>query len=489
MPDSNNTLPKVALRIGAREFTEGSGGTYSHINPATGKVQAAIPMAGKREMDEAVEAAAEAFKAWRVWKPADRRDVMLRLGTLIEENATEFARLQARDVGSAVSLSVRGWSQAKAWNNYYAGWADKLDGHVSKSFERDGEFSCTQLQPYGVIGIINTWNGPLIGMGMKVSPAIAAGNTVVVKPSEMTPWTSDLYAQLVKKAGIPDGVVNMLPGGPEAGEALVSHPLVQKISFTGGPAVARKILETCARLLKPALLELGGKSANIVFPDANLDVVCPWSVSFSIGLLSGQGCSLPTRMLVHADIYNEVVERIVAAAKALKQGDPFDPEVTMGPVVNQTAVNRILSMIERARSEGHGRLVTGGKRRGGDLADGYFIEPTIFVDVDPKSPIAQEEVFGPVLVVSKFNTEEEAIAMANGTQYGLGGWLQTRDVQRLFRVAEQIRAGAIICNGAAPIQPNTPFGGVGLSGFGREGGRQGIDEFVRTKTIAIGKFA
>lgn len=489
MPDSKDLLPQVKLRIGDRELTEGSGGTWDHVNPATGKVQAQIPLAGKKEVDEAVKAAADAFEDWSRWKPADRRDVMFKLSDLIEANAEEFARLTARDVGSAVSLGIRGWSQAKAWNSYYAGWADKLNGSVTKSFKRDGELSYTQLEPYGVIGIINTWNGPVIGMGMKLSPAIAAGNTVVVKPSELTPFSSDLYAQLIAKAGIPAGVVNTLPGTGEAGDALVAHPLVKKISFTGGPVVARKILARCAELLKPAVLELGGKSANIVFPDANLDVVCPWSVNFSIGLLSGQGCSLPTRMLVHEDIYDEVVERIIIAAKSLKQGDPFDPEVTMGPVVNQAALDRILGLIETAEREGQGRLVTGGRRAGGDLAEGFFIEPTIFVDVDPYSTIAQSEIFGPVLVVSKFSTEEEAIKIANSTQYGLGGWLQTRDVQRLHRMAEQISAGSVMCNGASPIQPYTPFGGVDLSGYGREGGREGIDEFVRPKTIAIGTFS
>jgi aldehyde dehydrogenase (NAD+) len=488
LPDPNDTLPDAKIRIGERLLTEGSGGVYDHVNPATGKVQATIPLAGQKEVDEAADVAQKAFEEWSRWKPADRLEVLFKLSGLLEENAYELGRLTARDVGSAMSLASRGWSQAKAWNSYYAGWTDKIDGQVTKSFNRDGEFSYTQLEPYGVVGIINTWNGPVIGMGMKVSPAIAAGNTVLVKPSEMTPFSTQLYGDLVVEAGIPPGVVNILHGTGEAGEAIVKNRLVKKVSFTGGPTVARKILEGCARLIKPAVLELGGKSANIVFPDANLDVVCPWSVQFSIGLLSGQGCSLPTRMLVHEDVYDEVVERVVIEAQKLVQGDPFDPAVTMGPVVNQAALDRILGIIETARKEGSGRLLTGGNRLGGELADGYYIEPTVFADVDPGSSLAQEEIFGPVLAITKFSSEDEAASIANSTEYGLAAWLQTADASRVHRVAERLHAGSVWANGAAPIQPNTPFGGVGLSGYGKEGGRAGLDEFVRAKTIALGTF-
>ncbi|MDB5422086.1 MAG: aldehyde dehydrogenase, partial [Brevundimonas sp.] len=274
---TNANLPKVKLRIGSQELETGSGGFYDHINPATGKVQARVPLAGKAEMDAAVDAAAEAFKVWNGWKPGDRRDAMMRLALLIEQNGDEFARLAALDIGSALSLGMRGWAQAKDWTAYYAGWCDKLHGEVTSRATREGEFRYTFAEPYGVIGVIITWNGPLISLGMKVSPAIAAGNTLVVKPSEMNAHVADLYARLVKQAGIPDGVINMVPGGVEAGEALIAHPKVQKISFTGGPVTARKILGQCAEHLKPAVLELGGKSANLIFPDDDLDVAIPYA--------------------------------------------------------------------------------------------------------------------------------------------------------------------------------------------------------------------
>jgi acyl-CoA reductase-like NAD-dependent aldehyde dehydrogenase len=321
---------------------------------------------------------------------------------------------------------------------------------------------------------------------MKVVPAIAAGNTVVVKPSELTPYAAEHFMKLVREAGIPAGVVNMVPGGVDAGEALVSNPKVQKVSFTGGPSTARKILAGCAEQLKPAILELGGKSASLVFPDVDLNYVAAVAVYSSIVGLSGQGCAMPTRLLVHDKVYDTMIEKVSAVASSIRLGDPFDPATGAGPVVNEAAQTRILAMIQRAQSEGSGKLLAGGRKPGGDLAEGYYVEPTVFGEVDPASEIAQVEVFGPVLAVLRFSSEVEAVEIANSTNYGLASYLWTNDLRRVQRVSEDLQAGGVYVNGGYPLASGLPFGGLGVSGYGREGGREGIYEFTRTKSVAIG---
>ena len=474
------------LHIGSEVLSVGSGGVHQHINPATGEVDAEIPLAGTEEVDRAVRVAHDAFATWRKVKPAERRRLLLTLADLIEENAEEFGRRGTFDNGTPTSV-VGGLVQTSIeWTRYYAGWADKISGEVHSSAEVDGEFGYTLAQPYGVIGVIITWNGPLISLAMKIPAALAAGNTVVVKPSELTPFTGELFIELVRKAGIPDGVVNILPGAPAAGAALVEHPLVQKVTFTGGPDTARKILHSCAETMKPAVLELGGKSANIVFADADLDAACGHGTMLSIGALSGQGCALPTRMIVQDTIYDEVVARVVATAGFIAVGDPLDTGTVSGPVVNEAALHRILGVIDRAKADG-ARLVTGGSQLtlGGELAGGYYIEPTVFADVDPASELGQTEVFGPVLSIMKFSTEAEAIEIANSTPYGLSGYVQTNDIRRAIRVAEQLVTGEVLINGGTNLLVSRPFGGIGVSGIGKEGGRAGFEEFLRNKSVAI----
>ena len=475
----------VRLHIGGQGLSAGSGGVHRHLYPATGVVTAEIPLAGAAEADAAVAAASAAFEGWRATAPAQRREMLQRLATLIRENAAEFGKMGAIDNGTPAAFAAFGAHIAADWINYYAGWADRIEGRVNSTVTEKGELGYTLSEPYGVIGIIITWNGPLISLGMKVAPAIAAGNTVVVKPSEMTPYSGELFMKLVVEAGIPAGVINMIPGSVAAGEALVRHPLVEKVSFTGGPVTARKILAACAEAIKPAVLELGGKSANIIFDDADLDAACAFGVDGAIGMMSGQGCAFPTRMLVQQTIYDEVVERVLARAAHIKVGDPFLPETTSGPVINEAGMLRILGVIERAKQDGSGTLLMGGSRMGGDLADGYFIEPTVFGNVDPDSALAQEEVFGPVLAITPFKDEDEAVAIANNTRYGLSAYIQSRSLARTLRVAERLKSGVVLANGSQNIQPNRPFGGLGLSGFGREGGKEGLDEFIRVKTVGI----
>jgi aldehyde dehydrogenase (NAD+) len=479
----DRSRPAVHLRIGAERLPSGSGGVHGHVDPSTGQVDAEIPLAGAADIDLAVKTAHQAFDSWRRTPPAQRRRLLMRLADLIEENTEEFTRRGTFDNGTPVSVSAGFVPISAEWTRYYAGWADKLSGDVTASFT-DGEFGYTLPQPYGVIAVIITWNGPLISLAMKIPAALAAGNTVVVKPSELTPFCGELFADLVEQAEIPAGVVNILPGAPEAGAALVEHPMVSKVSFTGGPETARKILRGCAEQMKPAVLELGGKSANIVFTDADLDVACAHGTILPVATLSGQGCAFPTRMLVQRPIYDEAVARVTEIAKTITVGDPFDSATLSGPVISQAAVDRILGMIERAKADG-ARLVTGGGRLNGALAGGYYIEPTVFADVDPHSQLAQQEVFGPILAITPFDTEDEAVTIANGTRYGLSAYVQTNDLRRAHRVAEALVSGEVLINGAANLAVHRPFGGIGLSGFGKEGGRHGIEEFLRVKSVGI----
>jgi aldehyde dehydrogenase (NAD+) len=477
--------PRSYLRIGHDDITTGSGGTHAHLHPVTGDVQATIPLAGRVEIDQAVSRAAAAFDEWRAWKPEARRDVLTKLGLLMRDNIDEFARLAALDNGVPLAHGRSMATRAAEWALYYAGWADKLDGQQLATFGTRDMFSYTMPEPYGIIGVIVTWNGPLLSLGMKAVPALAAGNCVVIKPAELTPFVPDHWAKLAREAGIPDGVLSVVAGTPEAGEALVADPRVGKITFTGGPIAARKILKVCAESFKPAVLELGGKSPSIVFPDVDVESVAERAIANTMGIMAGQGCSLPTRLILHADIHDRVVERVVEIAKGYKVGDPFDPSVKVGPIINKAGCDRIMGMLDRLREAGSGRILLGGNRCGGALEGKNFIEPTIVVDVDPDCEIAQTEVFGPVLCIFKFSTEQEAVALANNTAYGLAAHVQTNDLKRAHRVAEKIAAGGVYINGALSIPHFAPFGGIGLSGYGREGGRVGIDEFLRYKTVSI----
>lgn len=484
MPTISRDLPAVQLQIGDQFVNKGSAGEHEHINPVNGKVQATVPLAGKVEVDQAVRAAKDAFSVWRNTHPRERSAMLKRLASLLAKNADEFVRLSSIENGTSIKSAYVMPLLAEAWTSYYAGWADKIDGQVTSSMPTD-QLAYTLPEPYGVIGIIITWNGPLISLGMKVAPALAAGNTVVIKPSEMTPFAAGLFGKLVLEAGIPPGVVNILPGAVEAGEALVTHPDVKKISFTGGPISARKIQIASAETLKPLVFELGGKSASIVFPDADLNRVVEQAVTFSIGMMSGQGCAFPTRLLVHREVYDDVVARVVERVKGLVTGDPLDPSVDVGPVVNEAACDRIMAMIERAKKSKECRLMIGGERLGGEFSKGFYITPTVFSDVQPDSELAQQEIFGPILCITPFEDEASAIAIANSTEYGLAAYIQTANVGRAMRMASELRAGNVYVNGAMPIQPVSPFGGEGLSGHGREGGRAGLDEFLRLKTVAV----
>ncbi|WP_337110450.1 aldehyde dehydrogenase family protein [Prescottella equi] len=478
-------LPKPRLIIGGADLTEGSEGIFNHINPATGRQQAAVPLGGAQEVERAIASAQSAFRSsWGPMRPRDRRRLLGKFSELLFEHREEFELIQTLEMGLTATNSVNHTNIALDWTAYYSGWADKLEGLVVSAYSPDEEFGYTIPEPYGVIGHIITWNAPFMSLGMKVAPSLAAGNCVVIKPAEFTPFTSLLFADLAREAGIPEGVINVVPGTGAAGEALVSHPRVGKISFTGGPQTATRIMTTAAQTLKPVLFELGGKSANLLFADSDLDKAIGYSSLFAMSGC-GQGCALPTRLLVEDIIYDEVIEKVLAHVEEIKVGDPLDTDTYHGPLVNEAAQERVANMIERAVEQGAGALRTGGSKIAGP---GFFVEPTVFTDVDIDSELAQKEVFGPVLAVSKFSSEEEAVRFANATEYGLSAYIQSRDVDRVKRLVPQLNAGTVFVNkGPTPVsQPGRPFGGIGLSGFGREGGKAGIDEFIMTKGVGIG---
>ena len=477
-------FPRNELLVGPKWIGETSAGWLDHTNPATGKVQRTFPIAGPGEIHQAVVAARQALPMWRAWPADQRRDLLLRIGALLKEHAAELSMLATIENGMPLLTSMMVNALGTEYFHYYAGWTEKLQGEVVPTYPGNS-LDYTRLEPFGVIAVIIPWNGPLAFIGLKVAPALAAGNCVVLKPSELAPFTSLRFAELCQQAGLPPGVLSVVPGGPDAGDALVRHPEVGKVSFTGGIPTARKVMAAAADNLTPVVLELGGKSANIVFADADLSAAVPMSAWAGTVMGSGQGCFLPTRLLVEDAIYSEVEERVVEFAANVVVGDPLDSATQMGPVVSADSCNRIQSVIEEAVSVRSGRLLTGGKRLEGELADGYFLPPTVFGDVDNSSALARHEIFGPVLSLVRFTDERHAIALANDSIYGLAGYVWTNDMKRGHRVAAQLEAGTVGINGMIALSPSAPFGGTKASGFGREGGRAGIIELMQTKNICV----
>jgi aldehyde dehydrogenase (NAD+) len=477
-------LGDAALYIGDTRLTTASGGVHHHVNPATGLAQADVPLAGPSEIADAVAAARDAFEVWRRWRVDERRDALMRLAALVLRDASTIGSVLALEAGVPAAVGGGLPKRAADYLAYYAGWADKLEGSTVPIFP-ERAFDYTLVEPLGVIGIISTWNGGISSICRKAGPALAVGNTVVVKPMELAPFSVMRFAELALEAGIPPGVVNVVPGDGAAGQALCEHPGVDKLSFTGGIDTARRIMAAALTNITPVVLELGGKSGNIVFPDADLAAAGTFSGAVCMGM-AGQGCVFPTRLIVHEDVHDQILERVLATAGGLPLGDPLDTSTVVGPVINEGHRDRIMGMIDAARAEGSGEVVLGGERAGGELADGFFIRPTVIDRVDSGATIAQEEVFGPVLSVMTFSDEEEAIALANDTRYGLAGYVHTNDLRRAHRVAAALDAGYVSLSSFAALPASAPFGGFGRSGIGKEGGREGLLEFTRTKNVYLG---
>jgi aldehyde dehydrogenase (NAD+) len=471
-------------RIEGRLRKEASGGVHRHVNPSTGEVQADLVLAGPAEVEEAVRVARKMAPVWRAVPANEKVKILNRWVDLLDAHGDELALITARECGTPARLG-QGSGFAGLWIRYFAGWCDKIEGQVVHSTLFPG-FNYVLSEPYGVIAAVLTWNGPVPSLGMKVAPALAAGNSVVVKTAEFASFGALRACELAEEAGLPPGVLNVLPGGPSVGAALVGHRDVDKISFTGGGATAKRVMAAAADTLRPMALELGGKSANIIFSDARLDTVLPSSLLGSIVVASGQGCVNPTRVLVHKSRYEEVLAGMTEIVKKLRIGNALDAGVDVGPVIGEAACNRIQGVIAQARESKSGKLVIGGERCGSDLARGFFIAPTIFGDVDHASDLAQEEIFGPVLALTRFDDDEEAVAMANDNRYGLGAYLHTQDIERAHRAARDLRVGCVYVNSGYPnLTPTAPFGGTRDSGFGREGGRAGLEEFLHPKSVFI----
>jgi aldehyde dehydrogenase (NAD+) len=468
------TVSREDLLVGGRWRPARSARYFETVNPSTEEVIAEVAEAGAADIDAAVAAARAALNGeWGRMRAAERGRILLQLADLIRADQDALVELESLDSGKPISAIRRQDLPAVLDTlTYYAGWADKINGQMIPA--RPDALTYTVREPVGVVGAIIPWNFPLmIGM-WKLAPALACGCTVVLKPAELTPLTALRIGELALEAGMPPGVLNVVPGfGKTAGAALVDHPDVDKITFTGSPAVGRQILRAAAGNLKRVTLELGGKSANIVFPDADLDAAVKAAAS-GIFFNSGQVCSAGSRILAHAQIYDEVVERLVARAQAIRVGDPRDPGTSMGPLVSAVQMKRVLDYIEIGKREG-ARLATGGTRVGDT---GYFVSPTVFADVEHEMRISQEEIFGPVASVIRFTDEEDAIRLANGTPYSLAAGVWSADIARVHRMVKRVKAGTVWVNTFGPTDVRLPWGGNRDSGFGREHGDVAIENFT-----------
>lgn len=480
-------LPPGKLLIGGQWRESLSGKRFATVNPATAEEICEIAEADAADIDLAVKAAREAFKKgpWRRMSAAERGKLLNRLAALMENHQEELGILEALDNGKPyfvakavdVPLSI-------ACFRYFAGWADKIQG---KTIPIAGDYFCyTRREPVGVVGQIIPWNFPLLMLAWKLAPALAAGNTVVMKPAEQTPLTALRVAELITEAGFPDGVVNMVPGyGPTAGAAIARHMDIDKIAFTGSTEVGRGIMEAAARSnLKRVTLELGGKNPNIVFADADLDAAVE-GAHFALFFNQGQSCCAGSRTFVDEKIYDEFVERSAARAKKRRVGDPFSPRTEQGPLIDSRQLDKVLSYIESGNREG-ARLVAGGNRRDEPgLYPGYFLAPTVFADVSDEMTIAQEEIFGPVMSIMKFKTPEEVAERANRTVYGLTAAVWTRDIGKANAIANSVRAGTVWVNCYNVLDAAAPFGGYGESGIGRELGEYGLEQYTEVKTVTV----
>ncbi|TRW47682.1 aldehyde dehydrogenase [Georgenia yuyongxinii] len=468
------------MLLGEEWDSAGEAGQFDLIDPATGQVAAKVPMAGRDQVDRAVAAAAAARRMWRSVRPNKRRDMLLRLADLVIAHRDAFATVLAVEQGLPDAAVLA--RHCAEWIKYYAGWSEKVHGRVNPSYPVDA-LTYSLREPYGVVAVITPFNESLAALGMKVAPALAAGNCVVIKPPEQTPLQTVLFARLCLEAGIPPGVVNVVTGGPDAGEALVRHPDVRKVTFTGGLRSAQAILRSAADSITPVVSELGGKSANIVFGDGDWKAGAALSAMNACVNMAGQGCIFPTRLLVEESVHDAVVEEVARLLSDVRLGDPAAEGTQMGPVISEAAANRIMGVIDRARGES--TLVAGGARADGELANGWFIEPTVFDSVHPESELATTEVFGPVLAITAFRSTEEALELANGPDVGLAAYVFTDDLRRAHRMARALEAGSVGINGMSTVPPTFPFGGYKGSGYGREGGEEGLLEFLQTKTVHV----
>lgn len=471
---------KITNFIGGEFVTPASGSYIDDYEPATGKVIAEIPDSDARDVDAAVSAARKAFISWSRTPAADRSKLLLRLADLIEQNLEELARLESRDNGKTVALARRLDIPRAAANFRFFATAilhQSTDAHTTDAVA----LNYTLRQPLGVAGLISPWNLPLYLLSWKIAPAIATGNTCVAKPSELTPLTANRLAELAVKAGIPPGVINIVHGhGAKAGEAITTHPHVPAISFTGGTVTGARVAASAAPLFKKLSLELGGKNPNVIFADADLEQAVTTSIQSSFAN-QGEICLCGSRIFVERSAYAQFVEKFVAAVKRLRIGDPSDDSTDVGALISEAHLQKVAGYIDLARREG-GTIETGGNRIN---RPGWFLEPAVITGLGCECRVLQEEIFGPVVTITPFDTEDEAIAFANSTRYGLSATLWTRDLQRAHRVAAAIDAGTVWINCWMLRDLRVPFGGMRESGVGREGGFESLNFFTEAKNVCV----
>ncbi len=460
------------------------GKTFDTVNPATGEVLTQIVDASATDVDHAVDAARRAFEGkngpWRKMPASERGRLIWRLADLVEQHIDELAELETLDNGKPIFESRHvDMPMVIDVLRYYAGWATKIHGETVNTF--DSAFTYTLREPVGVVGLIIPWNFPLLLASWKLGPALACGNTIVLKPAEQTPLTTLRLGELAIEAGIPAGVLNIVTGGPETGKAIVRHSGIDKIAFTGSTAVGKEIVRSAADTLKRVTLELGGKSPNIVFADSDIDSAVKGAIN---GIFYGKGevCNAGSRLFVESKVQDEFLDKLVGRAKNMLPGDPLDPKTRMGAIVSQEQMHTVLGYIEAGKAEG-AKLIAGGSRVSVDGGKGFFIEPTVFSGVSNEMKIAQEEIFGPVLATLKFDDVDEVVELANRNQYGLAAAIWTRDVKKAHQVSRQLRAGTVWINTYGLMDAALPFGGYKSSGFGRELGQAALEHYTEIKTV------
>jgi len=462
-----------------------SGEFFESFDPYTAKAWTLIPRGNADDVERAVQAAQRAFTSgeWPKMHASQRGLLLRRLGDLIARDAEKLAAIEVQDNGKLISEMAGQLKYTPHWYYYYGGMADKIEGAVIPS-DKD-TFNYTRREPLGVCAAITPWNSPILLFGLKVAPALAAGNTLVVKPSEYTSASTLALMKLFEEAGFPKGVINVVTGyGPEAGEPLVKHPLVRKVAFTGSSKTGAHIYAQAAQDIKPVSLELGGKSPNIVFDDCTIENAVKGVVS-GIFAATGQTCIAGSRLLVQESIHNEFVDKLVAFAKTARMGNPMEYDTQVGPVTNLMQYEKVLGYIDIAKSEGVETVLGGAKATRPECGDGWFVEPTVFTGVKNSMRIAQEEVFGPVLAVIPFRDEDEALEIGNDVVFGLAAGVWTEDMRRAIRMSERLQAGTVWVNTYRAFSYTTPFGGYKRSGLGRENGQEAINAYMQTKSVWI----
>jgi aldehyde dehydrogenase (NAD+) len=475
------SIIEASMVIGDKFVPASDGGVFDAINPYTSQRWATVPAATTADVDSAVSAAASAFDSWRATPGFERARLMHRLADAVVEHADRLAEWETTDNGKVIRETKPQMLFFARNLRFFAGYADKLYGRTIP-MDNPAVFDYTVRRPFGVCVLITAWNSPVALLGNKLPPALATGNTVVIKPSEHASVTTTEIAKLAQEVGFPPGVINVVTGAGDVGDTLTRHPGIARISFTGGGPTARKIGANAAERLIPVTMELGGKSPNIVFDDADVERAVVGAVAGVFGA-AGQTCVAGSRLLVQRSIYSRVVAEVAARAGRITLGDPRDAKTEMGPVANQPQFDRISGLIEQTRADG-AKVVAGGEEATGH-GQGLFIEPTVIADVDPSSAIAQNEVFGPVLAVIPFDTEAEAVEIANGTEFGLASGVWTNDLGRALRVSAALDVGVVWVNTYRASGAQAPFGGTKQSGWGRERGAEALDDYTYVKNVMI----